>query len=88
MPRHQRFTDSRRVSQVSEEIDDGDGRRDKEGRKQSGGVSGGYGGRIEETLSGGAALATTKSYEVAEVSPGYRNCAAVRMQIENVKVLS
>jgi hypothetical protein len=77
LPRHQRFTDSRRVSQVSEEIDDGDGRSDKEGRKQSGGVSGGYGDRIEATLSGGAALANIKSYEVAEVSPGYRDHADV-----------
>jgi hypothetical protein len=56
-----------------EERYDGDGRRNKEDRNQSGGISGGFGRGVEETLSGGAALANTRDSEVTELSPAGRS---------------
>ena len=46
-----------------------DERSHQEDRKPHGGIPGGHGGGAEEALPGGAALATTKSREVAEVRP-------------------
>ena len=46
-----------------------DERSYQEDRKPRGGIPGGHGGGVEEALPGGAALATAKRREVAEVRP-------------------
>jgi hypothetical protein len=62
-----RSNDAYKQNQQLEERDDGDRRRKRKNRKQSGCISVGYRGGVEEALPSGAALATTNSREVGRV---------------------